>query len=202
MVGFAPEGGYRNANLQPGDILPLNSLAVILSADNQIINPTQPVLRLGSNDTTAANRTFGLAQGAYDGQLLYISFITGSSTTAQLLASAGNVLLQADWEPLQNDILLLIFDGNPNVLKWKEIARSDSGSVASLASDVATLETDVGTLQTDVGTLQTDVDALELDQPYDAGTPADWATAAPLSTKEALDRIAAAVEGLLTNPIP
>jgi hypothetical protein len=40
------------------------------------------------------------------------------------------------------------------------------------------------------------------DQAYSAGTPADWATSAPVTIKDALDRIASAVEGLLATPIP
>ena len=40
------------------------------------------------------------------------------------------------------------------------------------------------------------------DQAYSAGTPADWATSAPTTIKDALDRIASAVEGLLATPIP
>lgn len=39
-------------------------------------------------------------------------------------------------------------------------------------------------------------------QAYTAGDANDWDTAAPASIKEALDRMADAVAGLLTNPIP
>jgi hypothetical protein len=37
---------------------------------------------------------------------------------------------------------------------------------------------------------------------YNAGTPGDWAASAPTNTKDALDRMAAAVAGLLGFPIP
>lgn len=37
---------------------------------------------------------------------------------------------------------------------------------------------------------------------YSPGTPADWAATAPTQVKQALDRIASAVEGLLGAPIP
>jgi len=37
---------------------------------------------------------------------------------------------------------------------------------------------------------------------YAAGTPADWATAAPTTVSEAIDRLATAVAGILAVPIP
>jgi hypothetical protein len=40
------------------------------------------------------------------------------------------------------------------------------------------------------------------DQAYSAGTPADWATSAPVTIKSALDRISAALAAHLGTPIP
>lgn len=39
-------------------------------------------------------------------------------------------------------------------------------------------------------------------KPYAAGTPANWAGAAPTNYAAAIDRLAAAVAGLLGGPIP
>jgi hypothetical protein len=39
-------------------------------------------------------------------------------------------------------------------------------------------------------------------QEFTAGTVGDWDTSAPATIKEALDRLASAVQGLLSAPIP
>lgn len=44
--------------------------------------------------------------------------------------------------------------------------------------------------------------ALDSAAAYSAGTPADWDTSAPETTKDAIDRLASAVAGLLAGPVP
>jgi len=116
---------FRSAEYQPGQPLGALSQTALLVADNTAVYPNAKTqfLRVGSNDTTAANRTFTLGNGYIDGQLLYLAFVTGSSTTAQL-ADSGNLKLSAAWEPTIDDTLTLMWDDTDSV--WREIARVDN----------------------------------------------------------------------------
>ncbi len=116
---------FRDGNLTPGQPLGALSQLASLGADNTavlLLKKTQ-MLRISSNDTTAANRTFTLSNGYVDGQLLYLHMVSGSSTTCQL-ADSGNVALSAAWEPLQNDTLTLQWDQLSAI--WREIGRVDN----------------------------------------------------------------------------
>jgi hypothetical protein len=101
---------------------PLKSLTATLIADNTAITlGDATLLLLGSDDTTAANRTFTLVASSVVGHLVRIVFTTGTSTTAQL-ADTGIQKLSAAWEPLQFDTLCLVSDGT----NWIELCRADN----------------------------------------------------------------------------
>ena len=212
---------FRSGFTQQGQALGSFPYNVSLNADGIVVNPLKnPFIRISSNNTTASNRTFTLVNGYVQGQQLSLVLVTGASTTCEL-ANSGNVALTAAWTPLQNEMLSLQWDANQ--AKWIEVSRSaqdSNAAIATLQSDVDALETDVGTLQTDVSTLQSDVSDAEADisqlqsdvtalqasegaaGPYTPGDGADWVDPDPTTIQQALDRIAAAVEGLLTSPIP
>ncbi len=96
------------------------ALTVSLTADNTAVDPNgYTLLLIGSDDTTAANRTFTLAANANVGAMLYCVFTTAGATTAQL-ADTGIQKLSAAWEPLQYGTLTLVSDGT----NWIELARS------------------------------------------------------------------------------
>lgn len=105
---------------QPLGALPQD---VILTADNQavLLSPKTALLRLQSDNTTAANRTFTITDGYLVGQELMCIFTSAGATTAQL-QDAGNVALSAAWEPQADDTLTLVWSGS----KWLEKARSDN----------------------------------------------------------------------------
>lgn len=104
--------------------LPLSSKTVTLTADNTAVTTDSVrLLLLGSDDTTAANRTFTLAASSIVGHMLNIIFTTGTSTTCQL-ADTGIQKITAAWEPIQYDTLTLISDGT----NWIEVSRSDNNA--------------------------------------------------------------------------
>lgn len=121
---------FRSGNLQPGFGLGENPQNVSLAADNTSIFVTrnQPWLRLVSNDTTAANRTFTLTSGPVDGYVLTLTLVPNGAVTtgrAQLL-STGNVNLSGGtWEPAVNDYLTLQWDALSAT--WREVARQGAG---------------------------------------------------------------------------
>lgn len=122
MVG----DNFRSGLVLQGAPLGLVSQTVLLTADNQVVNPSAlqvSMINLESDNTTAANRTFTLVNGALDGQGLQLVFTSGSSTTAQL-ADSGNCVLSAAWEPTQYDALQLVW--NARTTKWVEVARADN----------------------------------------------------------------------------
>lgn len=102
---------------------PLGALPqdVLLVADNTVIilSPKTAFLRIQSDNTTAANRTFTIPNGWLVGQELLLAFVSAGATTAQL-ADSGNVSLSAAWEPTEDDTLTLVWSGS----KWLEKARS------------------------------------------------------------------------------
>lgn len=107
---------------------------VLLTADNQVVTlgAGQGLLRLSSDNTTAANRTFTLSGGDTIGQELSIVFESGSSTTAQL-ASSGNAKLTGTWEPTQWNAIKLIWNGT----YWIEDTRNSG--ITTPAAAVANL---------------------------------------------------------------
>ena len=116
---------FRSEYLIQGQALGKNQVQVSLTADNQVINPYNidngySMINIASDNTTAANRTFTLLAGQIDGHDLLLVFTSGSSTTAQLVNS-GNVVLAGNWEPIQNDVLRLVW--NAYAGKWLEVSR-------------------------------------------------------------------------------
>ncbi len=100
--------------------LPLKSKTVTLTADNTAVTMAdERLLLLGSDDTTATNRTFTLTASSIVGHQLLIIFTTGSSTTAEL-ADTGIQKLSAAWTPVQYGALSLVSDGT----NWIETGRS------------------------------------------------------------------------------
>lgn len=98
-----------------------NSTTTALTADDQAVTPgSNTVLRLTSDDATAANRTFTLsASGAITGQV-YV--IIGPATNQCEIADTGIQVLSAAWSPTTGDTLTLLFDGT----NFNEIARSNN----------------------------------------------------------------------------
>ncbi len=116
-------GNFRDGYLKVGQPLGMLPQDLILTADDTsvILAPETSLLRLQSDNTTAANRTFTLQPGYVVGQELVIVFTSAGATTAQLLDS-GNVALSAAWTPQQYDTLRLVWTGTI----WVETARSDN----------------------------------------------------------------------------
>ncbi len=111
---------FRPGYLEKGQPLGATRKQVMLNADNlQIDCSGWQYVELSSDDTTASNRTFTLVQSTLVGHLVYIVFVSGSSTACQL-ADSGTVKLSAAWEPSQYDSLLVMWNGS----FWIEVARS------------------------------------------------------------------------------
>jgi len=116
---------YRGGYLQQGAVMGMTHFAKTLTADNQAVNPNKgSLLFLGSDNTTATNRTFTLLDGTWKGQRFTMNFNVGSSYTCDL-QSTGNVTLVEAWQPTQYEVLELMWDG----VEWCEIARSVTGIV-------------------------------------------------------------------------
>lgn len=141
---------FRDGTLEQGQAMPAVSQTVLLTADNQAIDPGNATLiLLGSDSATATSRTFTLAASTFGpGHDLVIIFTTGSSKTCQL-QDTGIQKLVGDWLPTQYDAIHLKFDGT----NWVEVARGQSaenlpsiplasahilvGASSGLAADVA-----------------------------------------------------------------
>lgn len=114
---------YRSGNVLQGAPEGLISQTVTLTADGQYVDPNAlgvSMINLESNNTTASNRTFTLANGSMDGQGLLMIFTSAASTTAEL-ADSGNVSLSSAWTPVVNDSLGLTW--NARLGKWIETSR-------------------------------------------------------------------------------
>lgn len=115
---------YRSAWIEVGRTLQSQKLAVSLTADDTTVTVLdRTLIEITSDDTTAANRTFVLTAGLYDGQRLALTLVSDSSTTCQL-ADSGTVKLSAAWEPLQWDTLHLVYSATATA--WLELARADN----------------------------------------------------------------------------
>lgn len=124
---------FRSGFLEQGQPLGMTYQQVLLTADNQNIDPTYPtpvsMVQIGSDSATASQRTFTVTPSTQVGYQLLLYFYTGSSTTAQL-ADSGTMKLTTVWEPLQYDVLQLVSDGT----NWNELCRGNStGVVPALA---------------------------------------------------------------------
>lgn len=114
---------FHSSQMQPGAALGMLPMEVSLVADNTALAEIAPyqLLKITSDNTTAANRTFTIPNGAIVGQQLLLTLISAGATTCQL-ADSGNVALSAAWEPTQDDTLSLVWQGS----KWIEVARADN----------------------------------------------------------------------------
>lgn len=116
-------GNFRDGYLVKGEPLGALPQDVTLTADDTtiILGQQTALVRLYSDNTTAANRTFLLPPGWIVGQDLSLVLMSGASTTCQLQDS-GTVALSAAWTPLQYDTLRLMWTGT----NWVEMCRSDN----------------------------------------------------------------------------
>jgi hypothetical protein len=114
---------FRDGSLEQGQAFPLLSKTVLLTADNTAVTPESfQLIFIGSDNTTATNRTFTLAASTVGaGHQLTLQFNTGGSTTCEL-ADSGTMKLLTAWTPVQYDTLTLLFDGT----NWNEVARGTS----------------------------------------------------------------------------
>lgn len=97
----------------------ISSITVNLTADNQLINIGDfSNIKLNSNNTTSANRTFTISNGLVDGQIIFIYTIAGS---AQLMDS-GNVNIAGTFNFGVDDLIQLVWIGN----KWIQISRANN----------------------------------------------------------------------------
>lgn len=120
---------FRDGNLDVGQAFPALTKTVLLTADNQAIDPdSMKMILVGSNNTTATNRTFTINPSTIGvGHELTLYFNTGSSTTAEL-ADSGTMKLITTWTPVQYDTLSLIWDGT----NWNEVSRGTSTGQTAL----------------------------------------------------------------------
>lgn len=115
-------GNYNSRYLQEGNPVGLTPLEVSLVADNTNVDVSNyQMVKITSDNTTAANRTFTVTDGIVVGHQLFLTLVSAGSTTAQL-ADSGNVALSAAWEPLVDDVLQLVWQGS----KWVEVSRADN----------------------------------------------------------------------------
>ena len=125
---------FRGGNLALGQPLGLNVTTALLTADNQAVSVVTPTLnyswlQLSSDNTTATARTFTLATSTLVGHTVFIEFVSGSSTTCQLV-NTGTMKLSADWTPTQYQTLTLVSDGT----NWIEQARAPGPGASSVAA--------------------------------------------------------------------
>jgi hypothetical protein len=114
---------FRSGYLYQGTPLGATPKQVTLTADDTVIDVmSTPIamLLIGSDNTTAANRTFTITSSTILGHQLDIIFISGASTAAQLV-DTGNVQLNGNWEPTQYQSISLQWNGD----YWVEIGRSN-----------------------------------------------------------------------------
>jgi len=122
---------FRDGTLQQGQAFQSVSKTVYLTADNTAVPiDLETLILIGSDNTTAANRTFTLGASTVGaGHVVTLIFNTGASTTCQL-ADSGTMQLTPAWEPVQYDTLTLMSDGT----NWNELSRGTSaGNVTSAA---------------------------------------------------------------------
>lgn len=100
----------------------ISSTTQLLADDQSIVQEQgQGVLLLTSDDTTAANRTFTIANGNVTGQRLTI-VLTSATAAACQLANSGNVKLSAAWAPAtQYSNITLMWLTGAGV--WVEVSR-------------------------------------------------------------------------------
>lgn len=120
---------FRSGSLRQGAPMGATNQYFLLTADGTVLDPTGlSMMFVGSNNTTATNRTFTLLPSPLVGHELTLQFYTGSSTTAELV-DTGTMRLASNWTPTQYDILVLVSDGT----SWLEKSRGPSSLNMALA---------------------------------------------------------------------
>lgn len=164
---------FRNADLIPGAPAGAIQSSVNLTADGQFVG-TQgySLIRLSSNDTTPANRTFNIQSGPNPtinpaGNFILILNFTSAGGTTALLLNSGNVRLISDWAPTAGQSLTLQWDGQ----FWNELARTGAGTLEATgtltqANLISMFTTPVTLLQTARPTQAYIVSSLELFHSY------------------------------------
>src|SRR3990167_3752996 len=117
---------FRNGNLVVGQTLGASTMTVVLTSNNQIVNPLKnQVIKLYSDSDDAALRRFLIQSGTIIGQQVVIIFESASPLICELLYTPGigNVRITKIWQPTQYDAISLSWDGT----FWIEIGRSNTG---------------------------------------------------------------------------
>lgn len=105
--------------LQINGAISTSSITANLTADNQLITVGDiSVIKLNSNNATAANRTFTLSSGLVDGHILTIYQVAGAAQ----LNDTGNVNIAGVFNLGLDDSIQLIWTGT----KWIQTARSNN----------------------------------------------------------------------------
>jgi len=86
-----------------------------LDSDNLTRFPASTFF-ISSDDATAANRTFHISDGDVANSLMLL--VWSGANAGELLASDSNLILSADWIPVDGDQLQLMWDAI--VSKWRE----------------------------------------------------------------------------------
>ncbi len=93
----------------------------VIADDQSVTTNDASYIKLTSDSATAADRTFVLADGNSEGQLLTLQWNEAVGTGAGELADSGNVNLSAAWAPDLQDTLSLRWDLAGSI--WVETAR-------------------------------------------------------------------------------
>lgn len=131
---------FHDGYLEQGAPLGMIYKDVMLSADNQIVDASgYSLVRLQSDNATAANRTFTVKAGDLVGQVLRLEFM--HATNACELAASGNAKLaySTAWTPVQYDSIDLVWDGS----FWVERTRNTVPAL-SIAESKLTQSTTAG----------------------------------------------------------
>lgn len=113
-----------SVNVDITGAIAVSKATVSLTADNQTVTTAdRSYISLSSNDATATNRTFILAQSTVAGQILTLEW-TGTNAAELIDDSAqgtgGNHRMAGNWTPTQYDTITFISNGTD----WVEVARS------------------------------------------------------------------------------
>lgn len=125
---------FRDGYIERGSPLGMTYADLMLSADNQLVNPSGlSLIRLTSDNATFTNRTFTIRSGDMVGHELRLEFMHASNACE--LAASGNMQLaySAGWVPVQYDSIDLIWDGT----YWVERARNQLATATVLEAKLA-----------------------------------------------------------------
>lgn len=122
---------FRSGNLTQGYPLGMLTKQQAISADATLVDPSgYSKVELLPDSATATSRTISLVDGQYEGQMVVLANVVGSSYTVELL-NTGNVKLQYAWYPLQDDTLTLVWSVYRG--KWVEVGRTMQSQLLSVS---------------------------------------------------------------------